>query len=82
MDGWIEEVNDAGKCESSLSDLGMCYPDAISPYTQCCIEHLGAVHKYCKGADGTGYNFIWEWTPCEGDGRAATGVGYFFCAEF
>jgi hypothetical protein len=73
-ESWVDEVNEAGSKEGNLNGCGT--------FSEFVREHVGEFHSYFKGADGHGWNFIWEWTPDEGEGKAATGHGYFHCVEF
>jgi hypothetical protein len=70
LEGWIDCLNDSGKSVGILNDCGTT--------TEWCEEHIGSAHNYYKGADGHGWNFIFEFTL--DDDR--TGHGYFFCIEF
>jgi hypothetical protein len=74
LEAWVDEVNDAGKQEGKLNGCGT--------FSEFVREHVGEYHSYYKGADGHGWNFIFEFTPDTGEGKAATGHGYFSCSEF
>jgi hypothetical protein len=79
MAGWIDYINDCGRMDGTINALGFT---ECHPFDERICERIGEVQYYCKDKDGHGYNFIWEWTPCAGEGKAATGYGYFFCIEF